>query len=75
MTTTEIKIQGRKFSVEQNGEDYILTGTRGARYRTYRNANNASLMFLVNAKSMLIGAPDVWLTDKGGALEIVQAFA
>ena len=70
----EITVEGRRFSVEQDGDKYVLAGVCGAKYRTVRNHHNPSLMFLVNAKSIFKGAPDVWLTDRDGELEIVGAF-
>lgn len=70
--TGSITIEGRDFTIEQSGDDYILKGARGARYRTMRNANRADLMFLVNAKNWLQDAPDVWLTDRSGKLELIR---
>lgn len=67
-----ITIEGRDFTIERSGDGYVLTGVRGARYRTMRNVNSPHLMFLVNAKNWARHAPGVWLSDKSGQLKQVK---
>lgn len=81
-----ILVAGRQYAVEagdsQRDTDegrpvYILTGARGARYATMRNANNPERMFLVHAGKRGFGpvrlgeAHLTWLTDAGGELREV----
>lgn len=74
-----IIIKGRTFTVEQlpdadvhesNRPGYLLTGARGARYRTMRNQPRPHMLYLVNAKNWTMSAPQCWLTDKSGKLEV-----
>ena len=51
---------------------YHLYGPRGAHYITYRNVPNPDRMFLVNAKAFTYKAPQVWLTDANGTLEVLR---
>ena len=54
-----IRIQGRTYQVEQSDEGvhemnrpgYLLTGPRGARYRTLRNSRNPHMLYLFNARA------------------------
>lgn len=74
----EIRIQGRTYQVEQSDEGihemnrpgYLLTGPRGARYRTLRNVKNPHMLYLMNARGWTMGAPKCRLTDKSGKLEV-----
>ena len=71
-----IKIKNSYYTVTSQwskglGEvQYILTGKRGAIYGTMRILNKRDTMFLVNA-TRASNAPDVWLTDKNGKLEVI----
>lgn len=65
-----ITIEGRKFEVTKDRDQYVLTGTRGARYRTLRNRPKPHLLYLVNDKDWTMHAPGVWLTDEKGTLEV-----
>jgi DNA mismatch repair ATPase MutL len=67
-----IEIQGRTFTIEKQDNDYHLKGVRGAHYRTIRNAHRQNLMFLVNARGIIAKAPEVWLTDKWGKLQVTE---
>jgi hypothetical protein len=49
---------------------YWLRGPRGALYYTMRNQPNPDLMFLVNGKGFTRNAPEAWLTDRNGTLEL-----
>jgi len=49
---------------------YLLTGVRGARYRTLRNRPEPHMLYLVNAADWTKDAPKAWLTDKNGTLEV-----
>lgn len=73
-----IRIQGRTYQVEQSDEGvhemnrpgYLLTGPRGARYRTLRNSRNRHMLYLMNDRDWTRAAPKAWLTDKSGKLEV-----
>jgi hypothetical protein len=67
-----ITIEGRTFEVSKDGDQYVLTGTRGAKYRTLRNRPNPHMLYLFNAKDWTKSAPQVWLTDKNGTLEVAR---
>lgn len=68
---SEITIEGRKFTVESDGDQYILTGVRGARYRALRTLPEPSRLYLINDKDWLADAPShIWLTDTRGKLEV-----
>ena len=78
-TTKTIVIRGREYSVttqttKYDARQYILTGKRGATYGTMRNKNNPDMMFLFSGgRSRLCSLGEVWLTDKGGELQLVRA--
>lgn len=65
-----LTIGRRVFRVERDGDNYVLHGARGARYRTMRNAHTPHLMFLVNPTPGVYNAPRAWLTDRGGTLRV-----
>jgi len=68
-TTKTITVRGREYAVTTKGEDYVLTGKRGATYRTMRNKPNPHMMFLVSEKKFTTTTMnDVWLTDKNDKL-------
>jgi hypothetical protein len=69
---SEIVIDGRTFKVEQDGDQYILIGARGARYRTLRNRPRPHMLYLFNDKDWSKSAPQAWLTDENGKLEVVR---
>jgi len=54
---------------------YLLTGPRGASYKTNRNVPEPTSMFLVNAKARCYTLPlkNVWLSDKDGTLKVTQS--
>lgn len=74
---TEIEINGKKFKLETNGLDadgrtrYLLTGQRGAKYGTMRNAKNTNIIFLINLRGFGLapGFENTYLTDSRGTLE------
>jgi hypothetical protein len=74
-----IRVEGRTYQVvklpdadvhESNRPGYLLTGARGARYRTLRNQPRPHLLYLINARDWTRSAPKSWLTDKRGYLEV-----
>lgn len=65
-----ITVEGRSYEVTRDGDQYILTGSRGARYRTLRNLPRPHMLYLINAKDWTKSAPKSWLTDKNGTLEV-----
>lgn len=68
----DITIGGRKYQVAKDDRGYELTGKAGAKYRTIRNRNTPSRMYLYNARDWSKSAPQVWLTDENGKLEVVS---
>lgn len=75
-----IIIYGTQYSIQEsvnkvNGDRaYILTGKRGATYKTMRNVNDPTKMFLYNMRNPSSGKMEsVWLTDVNGKLEVYQA--
>jgi hypothetical protein len=67
--TKTITVRGREYAVTTKGQDYVLTGKRGATYRTMRNKPNPHMMFLVSEKKFTTTTMnDVWLTDKNDKL-------
>jgi len=71
---SEILINGKKFGLTKAGENYALTGQRGARYVTMRNKKNPQIMFLVNLRGFGIpaGFENVYLSDADGELKVVD---
>jgi hypothetical protein len=69
---TTITVEGRTYQVAQDGDQYVLTGARGARYRTLRNLPRPHTLYLINAKDWTKSAPRSWLTDKNGKLEVAR---
>ena len=75
---TTIRIAGRTYQVEQTDEGihemnrpgYLLTGPRGARYRTLRTSGHAAHALPDERQGWTMAAPKVWLTDKRGTLEV-----
>lgn len=65
-----ITVEGRQYEVTRDRDQYLLTGARGARYRTLRNKPNPHMLYLINDKNWLMSAPAAWLTDKNGTLEV-----
>jgi hypothetical protein len=73
----EIVIRGKVYVVTRKGDkenNYVLSGVRGARYRTIRNVPNPHMMFIVSERKFLSPASmnGVWLTDKGGTLKVSE---
>ena len=67
-------LRGKVFDVSKSGNDYVLTGPRGARYRTMRNVNTPHMMFLVSGRKFTTQTmKGVWLTDKHGDLHVVSS--
>lgn len=70
-----IKIGAREFQVTKTGDGYLLTGKRGASYRTMRNVHRPEFMFLVHATKgfgIPAGFEQVGLTDRAGVLEVLS---
>lgn len=69
---TTLTIGRRSFTVEKVGDNYRLTGKRGAVYGTMRNKPSPELMFIVNLRGfgMACGYEGIWLTDADGALRV-----
>lgn len=61
-------------SMDCGSGGYILTGPRGATYKTCRNVPAPTSMFLVNAKPNCHTLPlkNVWLSDNGGRLKVTH---
>jgi len=75
---TEIRIRGRTFAVTAQNRGhgdlhYILTGPRGAIYRTMRNGKTKHRMYLIDARRFGIASTmrGVWLSDEHGVLTAV----
>jgi hypothetical protein len=73
----EIRIRGKYYAVTRKGDkenNYVLTGVRGACYRTIRNIPHPHMMFLVSERKFLTpgAVHGVWLTDKGGTLRVSE---
>jgi hypothetical protein len=66
-----IAIGGREYRVAKDGDGYLLTGARGARYRTLRSLNRPGRLYLYNVRNWTWSAPQVWLTDANGKLEVL----
>ena len=72
--TQTLTVRGREFTVSREGDKYVLTGKRGARYATMRNANTPTNMFLVDCRGfgMASGFDGCWLSDADGTLRVVR---
>lgn len=71
VAAAQITIDGRAFEVTRDGDQYVLTGQRGARYRTLRNRGKDTF-YLVNDIDWKRSTPVVQLTDRTGVLEVSQ---
>lgn len=68
----------KQWSEERKSFDYILHGSRGARYGLVRNYHNKHLLFVINLDTTKHTMPKVrghqWFTDINGILETAEVY-
>ena len=73
MSTVKIgRVEYDVVTTDSEETPYELHGPRGARYGLMRNVPRPDRLFMFNLRGFTKGTPDVWFTDRNGALEVLR---